>query len=136
MMLKDYNICELCFTEDRFKCNTSMNDNKLFDWASNLHNIGKVPKNRCKSCHDKIDFPLCEICEKCTWCECRCHWNFSKHARFFNQKALIELKVNCEAWVGDDKKQFANETEWRLGNKRLGQLVCMLTKQICPYAMT
>ena len=29
LIKKDYNICEECFTEDRFKCNTAMKDEKL-----------------------------------------------------------------------------------------------------------
>ena len=66
------------------------------------------------------------------WCKCRCHWNFSKHARFFNQEALIELMVNCEDLVGDDKVQFAKETEWRLGNRRLGHWVCKADKADLP----
>ena len=58
--------------------------------------------------------------------------NFTKHARFFNQEALIELKVNCEALVGEDEVQFARETECRLGNRRLGQWVCKADKADLP----
>ena len=50
LLLKDYNICDECFTADRFKCNTNMNDEKLFDWATNIHHIGEVSKKRCESC--------------------------------------------------------------------------------------
>jgi len=141
LVLKEYNICDECFTDERFKCTTAMNDDKLFDWASNLHHIGKVPKKRCKacvpkkrckSCHHKIDFPKCEICTKCTLCSSHCHWNFSKRAQFFNQKDQIELKVNCEDLVGEDEVQFAKETEWRLGNRRLGQWVCKADKADLP----
>ena len=80
----------------------------------------------------KRDIPECEICKNCKWCECHCHWNFSKHAWFFNQEALIELKVNCGALVGDDVAQFAKETKWRLGKKRLGQWVCKADKEDLP----
>ena len=58
--------------------------------------------------------------------------DFSKHARFFNQEALIELKMNCEDFVGDNAVQFAKETEWRFGNKRLGQWVCKADKEDLP----
>ena len=118
LLLKDYNICDECFAEDRFKCYTPQNDDKLLDWASNFHHIGKVPMKTCEPCRRKRRIPKCVICKECTWCECRCHWNFTKHTRFFNQKALIEFKVNCEALVGDDEVQFAKETEWRLRNRR------------------
>ena len=122
---KDYNICEECFTEERFKCNTAMKDEKFKELATNLHHIGITPRE-CKDCRRKMAFPECEICELCTRCKCRCHWNFSKHCRFFNPGDLLELKVNCEALV------FAKETEWRLGNKRLGQWVCKADKAGLP----
>ena len=81
---------------------------------------------------EKSGIPECVICSECTWCKCCCHWNFSKHARFHNQEALIELKVNCEDLVGDDEIQFAKETEWRLGNRRLGQWACKAAKADLP----
>ena len=80
----------------------------------------------------KRRIPKCVICKECTWCEWRCHWNFTKHARFFIQKALIEFKVNCEALVGDDEVQFARETECRLETGDWGSGCARLTKQICP----
>ena len=40
--------------------------------------------------------------------------------------------MNCEALVGDDEVQFAKETEWRLGNKVLGQWVCKADKSDLP----
>ena len=131
LIKKGYNICDKCFTEERFKCNTAMKDEKLKELASNLHHIGKVPRE-CKDCRRKMAFPECEICKLCTWCKCRCHWNFSKHYRFFNPRDLLELKVNCEALVGDDEVQFAKETECRLGNRRLGQWVCKADKADLP----
>ena len=109
-----------------------MKDEKLTELASDHHHIGKASKERCQSCRHQIIFPKCEIREKCTWCECRCHWNFSKHAWFFNQESLIELKVNCEDLVGNDAVKFAKETEWRLGKKRLGQWVCKADKADLP----
>ena len=132
LLLKEYKICDECFTEEKFKCNTALNDDKLLDWASNFHHIGKVPKKRCKPCRSKSGIPKCVICSECTWCKCRCHWNFTKQARFFNQEALIELKVNCEDLVGDDEVQFAKETKCRLGNRRLGQRVCKADKADLP----
>ena len=108
-----------------------MKDEKSTELASNLHHIGKVLKE-CKDCQRKWAIPKCKIRKVCNWCKCRCHWNFSKHAWFFNPKALLELKVNCQALVGDDEAQFAKETEWRLGNKRLGQWVCKADKEDLP----
>ena len=134
--MKDYNICDECFTEEKFKCNTALNDDKLLDWASNFHHIGKFPKTRCEPCRSKSGIPKFVICSECTWCKYRCHWNFSKHAQFFNQEALIELKVNCEDLVGDDEVQFAKEpnADWETGD--WGSGCARLTKQICHYAMT
>ena len=54
------------------------------------------------------------------------------HVQFSNQKAVIELKVNCEALVGDDEVQFARETEWRLRRKKLGQWMCKADKADLP----
>ena len=125
--MKEYNICDECFTEDRFKCNTAMIEGKLTELASNIHHIG-VGLKGCESCQSRRAVPKCEMCSMFTWCKCHCHWRFSKHAQFFNHEALIELKVNCEALVGDDEVQFAMETEWRLRNKRLGQWVCKADK--------
>ena len=55
-----------------------------------------------------------------------------KHARFFNQEALIELKVKCEALEVDDEVQFEKETEWRSRNKRLGHSVRKAYKEDLP----
>ena len=57
LLLKEYKICDKCFTEEKFKCNTALNDDKLFDWASNFHHIGKVPRNDASLVEEKGTFP-------------------------------------------------------------------------------
>jgi len=118
LLLKDFNICVDCHSEQMFAKNIQMHPttNKR---KSTLNHTGVMRGNNHKRCPCK-NGPACDLCSFCSGCSCRCHTYFIARRRFCEEAELISILQRLEEAQRDcgiGPVEYAKETELRL---RLG----------------
>ena len=115
ILKKDFNICESCHSEHRYKLYVQMHPmDDSDDCAINHtgHHSGLSPAMKC-SCKKKT---ICNRCNYCSGCSCKCHHSFTLHHRFMSTSEEKEILDKVEKIVGSP--------EWRIEvtNERLNSL--------------